>query len=108
MSCRRSNLRPRARRRCRVDSVAALTNNVLVPIHFTVGDTLVNGKLSALDKATANSSIYAMAHQLEAAAGFELPVSGNLNNAQNPIYDPQETKTTEIGGKLDLFKGSWP
>ncbi|QOL47867.1 catecholate siderophore receptor Fiu [Massilia litorea] len=85
-------------------TVVALTNNVLVPTHFTVGDSLVNGKLSALYKPTANSSIYAMAASSKLPPGSGFTVSGNLNNAQNPIYDPQETVTTEIGGKLDLFK----
>jgi catecholate siderophore receptor len=85
-------------------SVVALTNNVLVPTHFTVGDTLVNGKLSALFKPTANSSIYAMAASSKQPPGASFTVSGNANSAQNPIYDPQETISTEIGGKLDLFK----
>jgi catecholate siderophore receptor len=85
-------------------SVVALTNNVLVPTHFTVGDTLVNGKVSALFKPSANSSIYAMAASSKQPPGASFTVSGNANSAQNPIYDPQETVSTEIGGKLDLFK----
>lgn len=85
-------------------TVVALTNNVLVPTHFTVGDTLVNGKLSALYKPTAKSSIYAMAASSKLPPGSSFTVSGNLNNAQNPIYDPQRTVSTEIGGKLDLLK----
>jgi catecholate siderophore receptor len=85
-------------------TVAALTNNVLGVTHFTVGDTLVNGKLSALYKPTANSSVYAMAASSKLPPGSSFTVSGNLNSAQNPIYEPQETVTTEIGGKLDLFK----
>lgn len=85
-------------------TVVALTNNVLVPTRFSVGDTLVNGKLSALYKPTANSSVYAMAASSRLPPGSSFTVSGNLNSAQNPIYDPQKTVTTEIGGKLDLFK----
>lgn len=85
-------------------SVVALTNNVLVPTHFTVGDTLVNGKVSALFKPSANSSIYAMAASSKQPPGASFTVSGNANSAQNPIYDPQETVSTEVGGKLDLFK----
>lgn len=73
--------------------------------HFTVGDTVFNGKLSALYKPTANSSVYVMAASSKAPPGSNFTVSGNVNSAQNPIYDPQETLTTEIGGKLDLFKG---
>ena len=89
-------------------TVAALTTGVSNPVlgvtHFTVGDTLVNGKLSALYKPTANSSVYAMAASSKLPPGSSFTVSGNLNSAQNPIYEPQETVTTEIGGKLDLFK----
>lgn len=86
---------------------AATANNVttLTPTHFTVGDTIVNGKLSVLYKPTANSSVYALAASSKAPPGSNFTVSGNANSAQNPIYDPQETLTTELGGKLDLFKG---
>jgi catecholate siderophore receptor len=89
-------------------TVAALTTGVSNPVlgvtHFTVGDTLVNGKLSALYKPSENSSVYAMAASSKLPPGSSFTVSGNLNSAQNPIYEPQETVTTEIGGKLDLFK----
>ena len=85
-------------------SVVALTNNVLTSTRFKVGDNLVNGKLSALYKPTANSSVYAMVASSKQPPGGNFTVSGNANSAQNPIYDPQETVTTEIGGKLDLLK----
>ena len=85
-------------------TAVALSSNVLVPTHFTVGDTLVNGKASILYKPTADSSIYAMAASSKQPPGASFTVSGNLNSAQNPIYDPQETVSTEIGAKLDLFK----
>ncbi|KQQ97598.1 catecholate siderophore receptor Fiu [Massilia sp. Leaf139] len=85
--------------------VAAPTATVgPVATHFKVGDTFVNGKLSVLYKPTANSSVYAMAASSKQPPGSSFTVSGNLNSAQNPIYDPQETMTTELGGKLDLFK----
>lgn len=85
-------------------TVVALTNNVLVPTRFKVGDNLVNGKFSALYKPTAHSSVYAMVASSKAPPGSNFTVSGNLNNAQNPIYEPQKTVTTELGGKLDLLK----
>jgi catecholate siderophore receptor len=85
-------------------TVVALTNNVLVPTHFTVKDTLVNGKISALYKPTANSSVYAMVASSRQPPGASFTVSGNANSAQNPIYEPQKTTTTEIGGKLDLLR----
>ncbi|WP_313177486.1 catecholate siderophore receptor Fiu [Massilia sp.] len=73
--------------------------------HFSVGDTVYNGKLSALYKPTTWSSVYVMAASSKAPPGSSFTVSGNVNSAQNPIYDPQETLTYEFGGKLDLFKG---
>jgi len=85
-------------------STVALTNNVLVANRFKVGDNLVNGKLSALYKPTANSSVYAMVASSKQPPGGNFTVSGNANSAQNPIYDPQESTTTEFGGKLDLLK----
>ena len=85
-------------------STVALTNNVLVPNRFKVGENLVNGKLSALYKPTANSSVYAMVASSKQPPGGNFTVSGNANSAQNPIYDPQESTTSEIGGKLDLLK----
>jgi len=85
-------------------TVVALTNNVLVPTHFTVADTLVNGKASLLYKPTADSSVYAMVASSKQPPGANFTVSGNLNSAQNPIYDPQKTTTHEVGGKLDLLR----
>ncbi|WP_307729895.1 TonB-dependent receptor domain-containing protein [Massilia sp. H6] len=85
-------------------TVVALVNDVLEPTHFTVGDTLVNGKASLLYKPTANSSVYAMVASSKLPPGSSFTVSGNANNAQNPIYRPQETMSREIGGKLDLLR----
>lgn len=85
-------------------SVVALTNNVLTSTRFKVGDNLVNGKLSALYKPTANSSVYAMVASSKQPPGGNFTVSGSANSAQNPIYEPQKTVTTELGGKLDLLK----
>jgi len=85
-------------------AVVALTNNVLANTRFKVGDNLVNGKLSALYKPSANSSLYATVASSKAPPGSSFTVSGSLNSAQNPIYDPQETTTVEFGGKLDLLK----
>ena len=86
---------------------AATANGVTTfpSTHFTVGDTVYNGKLSVLYKPTAYSSVYALAASSKLPPGSNFTVSGNVNSAQNPIYDPQETLTYELGGKLDLFKG---
>jgi len=85
-------------------SVVALTSNVLTATRFKVGDNLVNGKLSALYKPTANSSVYAMVASSKQPPGGNFTVSGSANSAQNPIYDPQKTTTVEAGAKLDLLK----
>ncbi|SFC95296.1 catecholate siderophore receptor Fiu [Massilia yuzhufengensis] len=85
-------------------NVVALTNNVLVPTRFNVGKTLVNGKASILYKPTKDSSVYAMVASSKQPPGASFAVSGNANSAQNPSYDPQESTTAEIGGKLDLLR----
>ncbi len=75
-----------------------------VPSYMEVADTLVNGKLSALYKPSANSSVYAMLATSKQPPGANFTVSSSANNAANPIYDPQESTTAEIGGKLDLLR----
>jgi catecholate siderophore receptor len=76
----------------------------LVPSHFTVSDTLVNGKLSALYKPTKNSSVYALVASSKQPPGANFTVSSAANNAANPIYDPQQTTSAELGAKMDLLK----
>ena len=85
-------------------NAVALTNNVLVPTRFNVGKTLVNGKASLLYKPTPNSSVYGMVASSKQPPGAAFTVSGNPNSAQNPAYDPQATRTYELGGKLDLLR----
>jgi catecholate siderophore receptor len=69
-----------------------------------VGDTLVNGKLSALYKPTKNSSVYALVASSKQPPGANFTVSSAANNAANPIYDPQQTTSAELGAKMDLLK----
>lgn len=89
-------------------NVVTLSSNAnvptLVPTRFSVGDTLVNGKASLLYKPSPNSSVYAMVASSKLPPGSHFVVSDRVNNAQNPIYDPQETRTVELGGKLDLLR----
>jgi catecholate siderophore receptor len=85
-------------------NAVALTNNVLVPTRFNVGKTLVNGKASLLYKPTANSSVYGMVASSKQPPGAAFTVSGSASSAQNPAYDPQATRTYELGGKLDLLR----
>lgn len=75
----------------------------LVPAQFSIGDTLVNGKLSALYKPTVNSSVYAVVASSKQPPGSSFTLSTAANNASNPIYQPEATTNTEVGGKLDLF-----
>jgi catecholate siderophore receptor len=82
----------------------ALTNNVLVPTRLNVSETLVNGKASLLYKPTANSSVYGMVATSKQPPGANFTASTSASSAQNPIFDPQETTTWELGGKLDLLR----
>lgn len=92
-----------------VACTAALANCAGQPVGTvvsTVGnasDTLFNWKLGVLFKPTASGSVYAnyaISQQPPGGAGLEL--STNANNANNPIYDPQKSRTAEIGAKWNL------
>lgn len=74
-----------------------------VPLHLELSDSLVSGKVSALYKPTENSSVYALWANSKQPPGSNLTLSGSANSASNPIFDPQVSTTTEIGGKLDLM-----
>ena len=75
-----------------------------IPAHITLGDTLTNGKISALYKPTPDSSVYALWATSKAPPGTNFTLSAGASSAQNPIYDPQETTTKEIGTKWDFLK----
>lgn len=69
-----------------------------------VSGTLVNWKLGLLYKPTENSSVYvshATSKQPPGGATFEL--NSTTSSANNVSYDPQGTKTSEIGAKWDLL-----
>lgn len=67
-------------------------------------DTLVSWKLGALYKPTANGSIYAnYAISQQPPGGGSLELSASDNNANNPVFDPQEARTAELGTKWNLF-----
>jgi len=87
-----------------VYNTVALTNNVLVPTRINVGKTLVNGKASLLYKPTANSSVYGLVASSKQPPGANFSASTSASSAQNPKFDPQETTTYELGGKLDLLR----
>ncbi|MES2026451.1 MAG: catecholate siderophore receptor Fiu [Pseudomonadota bacterium] len=65
---------------------------------------LVNWKVGALYKPTEDSSLYAAyATSKQPPGGATFALSSAANNAANVNYDPQETKTAEIGAKWDLL-----
>ncbi|GGY44805.1 catecholate siderophore receptor Fiu [Pseudoduganella albidiflava] len=83
----------------------SLANNVFVPTVLSDSDTLTTGKLSVLYKPTANSSVYAtVASSKQPPGGATFSLSTAASSAANPVWDPQETVTKEIGTKWDLLE----
>lgn len=83
------------------NSIAATTN---VATALTDGDNLWTGKLSALYKPTANSSVYALVGSSQSPpGGTSFSLSTAANNAANPKFDPQKTTNYELGTKWDLL-----
>ena len=95
--------------RAKVACTAAANNCAGQPVGTIVqstgnaSDTLFNWKLGVLYKPTANGSVYAnYAISQQPPGGGTLELSTNANNANNPIYDPQKSRTAEIGTKWNL------
>ncbi|MES2316597.1 MAG: catecholate siderophore receptor Fiu [Pseudomonadota bacterium] len=86
------------------NATPALPVGSLVPTKLTLSDTLVNGKVSALYKPTANSSVYALVATSKQPPGTNLTFSTNVNSGANPKYEPQASTTTEVGTKWDFLK----
>lgn len=77
----------------------------LVPTALDLSDTLVNGKLSALYKPSANSSVYALiATSKLPPGGSNFALSTDVKSAANPKFDAQKTVTRELGGKWDFLR----
>ncbi|MBX9798955.1 MAG: catecholate siderophore receptor Fiu [Burkholderiaceae bacterium] len=71
---------------------------------LSTSGTLVNWKLGALYKPTEDSSLYASyATSKQPPGGANFALSAASNSAANVNYDPQGTKTAEIGGKWDAL-----
>ena len=69
--------------------------------------TLINWKLGVLYKPTENSSLYASyATSSQPPGGSNFALSTQDNSSNNVNYDPQETKTAEIGGKWDVVENA--
>ncbi len=65
---------------------------------------LLGYKLGVLYKPSAISSIYAnFAVSQEPPGGNGLSLSSSANSADNPIFDPEKARTTEIGTKWNLL-----
>jgi catecholate siderophore receptor len=76
----------------------------LLPTSLKLSDTVGNGKVSALYKPTADSSVYALLATSKQPPGTNFSLSSSANSASNPKYEPQQSTTTEIGTKWDFLK----
>ena len=66
--------------------------------------TLFTWKLGAVRKLGEDASLYAnFATSKQPPGGSSLVLSSAANNANNPAMDPQEARTSEIGGKWNLL-----
>ena len=85
----------------------ALPAGTLIPgVDANASDTLFSWKLGVLFKPAENGSIYAnYAIADQPPGGSTLELSSSANSANNPIFDPQESTTSEIGTKWELVNG---
>ncbi len=79
-------------------------DGTVVPgVDASTSDTLFSWKLGVLFKPTRDSSLYAnYATSQQPPGGSSLELSNRENNANNPIFDPQEAATAEVGAKWSL------
>lgn len=77
---------------------------IMPGVDDSTSDNLFNWKLGVLYKPAPNGSIYAnYATSQQPPGGSSLELSASANNANNPVFDPQEAKTAEVGTKWNLF-----
>lgn len=83
----------------------SLPDGSVVPgVDASDSDTLFSWKAGVLFKPAANGSLYAnYAISQQPPGGSSLELSSAANNANNPVFDPQEARTAEIGTKWNLF-----
>ncbi len=68
-----------------------------------ISDTLFGWSAGALYKPTADSSLYAnYSVAKQPPGGGQLELSSRENSLDNPAFDPQESRTAELGGKWNL------
>src|SRR4029079_4724504 len=75
-----------------------------VPVSISNGDTLLSLKVGALYKPAPDGSLYvAFATSALAPGSSAFSLSSAVNNANNPLYKPQEGSNIEAGVKWDLL-----
>ena len=88
----------------RAPACGALPAGSPVPgVDARVSGTLSSWKLGALYKPSADASLYAnVAIAQQPPGGGSLELSNRENSADNPAFEPQESRTAELGGKWNL------
>jgi len=82
------------------------TSGALTPSSFGVSGHLWTGKLGLVFKPTDYSSVYlayGTAAQPPGGSNFSLAAGGTGNNANRTDFEPQKTKTWELGTKWDVL-----
>jgi len=70
------------------------------------GGNLYGYKLGVVYKPAERGSVYAnFAVSAEPPGGDNLALSASTSSVDNPIFDPQRARTTEVGTKWDVFDG---
>lgn len=71
---------------------------------FSKSGTLTNYKIAGIYKPTVDSSVYALyATSQQPPGGANLSLSSSASSSDNPNFDPQKTKTAELGTKWDVL-----
>ena len=87
-------------------SSALGATGLLTPSRFSKSGSLWTGKLGVVYKPTDYSSVYlayGTAAQPPGGSNFTLAAGGTGNNANRTDFDPQKTKTWELGTKWDVL-----
>ncbi|HEY4080790.1 MAG TPA: catecholate siderophore receptor Fiu [Burkholderiaceae bacterium] len=87
-------------------TTATATAGTLTPTSLAISDSLVTGKIGLVYKPLANGSVYvdyATGAQPPGGSNFALATGGTGNSANRTDFDPQKTKTYELGTKWDLL-----
>lgn len=82
------------------------TTGALTPSSYNISGNLWTGKLGAVYKPTDNSSVYlayGTAAQPPGGSNFTLAAGGSGNSANRTDFEPQKTKTWELGTKWDVL-----